>query len=623
MIAVLFLASAATAEPELVVTAAREPISLDATGSAVTVIETDTLQALDLPQLVDALRLSPGLAIARSGPVGTQTQVRLRGAESNHALVFVDGIPVSDPASSGDFRWETLSSAGVERVEVLRGPQSALWGSEAVGGVVSVVTREPTSGAALFGDAETGSFGTVAASGGVNLGSDTAGAVLQSSWFDTDGIDSIASGPRELDGFESFALSFKGAAHPATGGALGLVARYSSALSEFDGTDPVTFRRADTLDATRIRSLALRGFGRAEALGGRWMHELSGTYLATDNINRNAGDFLNRTDAETFGAAYQSSIAFTAGTVEQRLTAAAEYREQHFRARDRAFFGLTNQNQTRERLGLVLDYGAMAGPVSVGASLRRDENDSFADTTTWRVSGRYTLTPAWSLHASAGTGVADPTFTEQFGFFPGSFVGNPDLRPERSTGWDAGISYGGNGFNADVTVFSADLRHELLTTFDPATFLSGAANASGESRRRGIETSLEARPEPWLRLLGSYTYLDSREGQVAGAVRVREVRRPRHAGNLAAIAAVGRGEVAFSANYVGPRRDSDFDSFPARDVTLGDYVLASLSGRVPIGKSLDLTGRIENLFDARYEDVFGYRTQGLSAYAGVRFRWGG
>src|SRR3546814_5396979 len=90
----------------------------------------------------------------------------------------------------------------------------------------------------------------------------------------------------------------------------------------------------------------------------------------------------------------------------------------------------------------------MAGPVSVGASLRRDENDSFSDTTTWRVSGRYTLTPAWSLHASAGTGVADPTFTEQFGFFPGSFVGNPDLRPERSTGWDAGISYGGNGFNA-------------------------------------------------------------------------------------------------------------------------------------------------------------------------------
>src|SRR3546814_3924089 len=102
-------------------------------------------------------------------------------------------------------------------------------------------------------------------------------------------------------------------------------------------------------------------------------------------------------------------------------------------------------------------------------------------------------------------------YTTLFRSFPGSFVGNPDLRPERSTGWDAGISYGGNGFNADVTVFSADLRHEILTTFDPATFLSGVANASGESRRRGIETSLEARPEPWLRLLGSYTFLRSEE----------------------------------------------------------------------------------------------------------------
>lgn len=148
----IFLAAAAAIiDPTIVVTAAREPVRSDLSGTTITVLDRETIEAVGLPQVSDLLRLSPGVSVSQSGPLGSQTQVRLRGAESNHTLVFIDGIEVNDPAASGDFRFETLLSDGIERVEILRGPQSALWGSEAIGGVVSVTTREPGTGAPIFG----------------------------------------------------------------------------------------------------------------------------------------------------------------------------------------------------------------------------------------------------------------------------------------------------------------------------------------------------------------------------------------------------------------------------------------------------------------------------------------
>lgn len=620
---ILFLSAAAvSADPELIVTAARETIDADLTGSAVMVIDAP-IRTLALPQLVDVLRLSPGVSISRTGPTGSQTQVRIRGAESNHTLVFIDGIEANDPASSGDFRWETLGSDGIERVEVLRGPQSALWGSEAIGGVVAVTSRKPISGTKVFGSAEAGSFDTRRAAAGFNLGSEKAGIVVQSSGFDTSGIDAIADGPAERDGFETFAASVKASIRPSDAGEFGIVARHSSSLSAFDGFDSTTFQRADTDDATRIRSTALRGHARLATFGGGWRHEVFGTYLATDNINRNAGDFLNRSEARTFRTGYQTGVDLRTGIALHRLTAAAEYRIQRFRADDEGFLGGTRQRVSRERSSAVIDYGLNAGPLSLGVSLRHDDNDSFADTTTWRTTGRLALNGEWSLRASAGEGVADPTFTEQFGFFPGSFVGNPDLKPERSFGWDAAIVYAHTGFSADIGWFQTDLEDEIVSVFDPSTFLSGVANANGRSKRRGIEASFDSQPARWLHVGGNYTWLDADEAPVAGSARIREVRRARHSGTLTASFDIDAANVSFTASYVGKRRDIDFDAFPARDVSLGDYVLASLGGRLPISDRLELTGRIENLFDSRYEDVFGYQTQGISAFGGIRVLWGG
>ena len=254
--------------------------------------------------------------------------------------------------------------------------------------------------------------------------------------------------------------------------------------------------------------------------------------------------------------------------------------------------------------------------------MRHDDNDEFADATTYRLAAAYQIGSGFAVRASAAEGFAAPTFTEQFGFFPGSFAGDPDLEPESSFGWDAGLDWTRGPARLSVTYFRADLEDEIVSTFDPATFLSGVANADDESRREGVEIEGGSRFGPLL-LRGSYTWLDADELGEAGGLPVREIRRAEHSASLAAAVQLPAAELALTANYVGERRDIDFGSFPQRDVTLDDYVLATLSAEVPLTDRIGLTGRVENLLDEDYQDVFGFETQGIGAHAGVRLQWGG
>jgi vitamin B12 transporter len=167
------------------------------------------------------------------------------------------------------------------------------------------------------------------------------------------------------------------------------------------------------------------------------------------------------------------------------------------------------------------------------------------------------------LHGSYGEGIAQPTFYDLFGFFPGSFVGNPALTPEHSRGWEAGIAWNDARFSVGATYFSARLRDEIVDVFDPATFLSSTENATGKSRREGLEVSAGFRAGDWLNLALNYTWLDADEQRIAGALLVREVRRSRHGANLIAHGAAGRFRWGASLAYVGDRRDTDFDLFPA------------------------------------------------------------
>ncbi len=620
LLSLLSAAEAAAASPDpaaIVVTASREPVTADATPASTTVLDDETLDALALPVAADLLRLTPGAAVAQSGPRGSQTQLRLRGAEANHTLLFVDGIRFNDPAAGNEARFELLTADALTRLEVVRGPQSALWGSEAIGGVIAAAIADPLeeSGGALL--AEYGSHdsarlaGRFAARGG-RFGVSGSGAFLRS-----DGIDSFGGGG-ERDGFENRHGSLKAAFAPREGIELGLVGHWLEGESEFDGYDPVTFRRADTLDNTDNRLRAVRGW--AEASLGGWALQADASYLDSANRNRLGTSPLNRTAGERLTAGAQASRRFGG----QRITAAVEHQAEDFRARDQVYFGGTDQDRSRSLTALVGEWQADWSPIfSTALALRHDSFSAFADATTVRASALLRPADGLRLHASYGEGIAQPTFYDLYGFFPGSFAGNPALKPEHSTGWEAGLRWDGGRIGAGATYFSSRLKDEIVDTFDPGTFTSSTANASGTSRRRGVELDASWRPSDAVMLAANYSWVDSDQRQVAGAALVREVRRPRHSANLLATGTHGRLGWGASAAWVGARRDTDFDSFPARSVRLDDYLLASLRIAYEVRRGLEAFVRAENAFDADYQDAFGYATAGRNVHAGLRVRFGG
>jgi vitamin B12 transporter len=602
--------------PDIVVTAAREPVAIDRAAASASLFNQDLVDDLSLPAAADLLRLVPGVSVASTGPRGSQTQVRIRGAEANHSLIFLDGIRFNDPAAGNEARFELLTADSLARLEIVRGPQSALWGSEALGGVIAAETADPFAGGGFEGIAEYGSQDSARLSGRYAVQTGSVGITAAAGWLRSDGIDSFGRGG-ERDGFDNRAASLKVELRPAQGIRLGLVGHYIEGESDFDGFDPLTFQRADTLDNTANRIAAARAWAAGD--WGGWSARAEASYLDSANRNFLADAPVNSTfgDRLTLGA----QVARRFGG--HQLIAAVDHQAEDFRARDAAYFGGTDQDRGRSLIALVGEWRAeWSEAILTDLAVRHDDFSTFRDATTFRAALVVRPTPGLSLRASYGEGIAQPTFFDLFGFFPGSFAGNPDLRPEHSRGWEAGIAWQSGRFELGATYFRARLRDEIVDVFDPVTFRSSAANATGTSRREGIELSAGYRHAEWLNLSVNYTWLDADEQRVAGAALVREVRRPRSSANLVAHGSTAAFRWGAALAYVGARRDTDFDLFPAATVRLDDYVLASLNLGYRVLPELELFARAENAFDAHYQDVVGYNTSGRTVHAGIRVAFG-
>ena len=604
----LYLVAAAVSET-IVVTGAREPLALAQAPLSATVLE-EEIAALALPHAADLLRLTPGLSVSVSGTRGTQTQVRIRGGEANHSLLFVDGIRFNDPAAGNEARFELLAVDRMGRIEIVRGPQSALWGSEALGGVIAVETADPFGESGFEGVAETGGQDSARLSGGFVAGTGDVGIAASAGWLGSGGVDSFGGGER--DGFDNRSATLKLEARPSDALRFGLTGHWIEARSDYDGFDPLTFRRANTLDETANRIAALRGWASAERHG--WSVRGGISYLDSANRNRLGETPLNATFGDRLTLDGQVSRRFGV----HRFTVALERQSEHFQARDTAFGGATDQDRSRSLTAFAGEWRAeWSEALLTDLALRHDDFSAFADATTLRASLLVRPGGGWTLHGAFGEGIAQPTFFDLHGFFPGSFVGNPDLRPERSRGWEAGAAWRSERFTFGAVLFRARLRDEIVDIF---TFPSTTDNASGTSRRSGAELSAAYRRSDQLSLAASYTYLNAGEQRTAGGAPVRESRRPRHSFSLIAHGAAGRLRWGASLAYVGKRRDSDFDSFTV--VTLDDYVLASANVAYRLMPRLEAYVRSENLFGARYQDVVGYTVPGRTIHAGLRLRLG-
>ena len=615
----------ATLVPEVVVTASRVTLPAARVGSAVTVIDRERIEASGASVVSDLLRQVPGLAVNRSGPPGSPTQVRLRGAEGNHVLVLIDGVEANDPAFSSEFDFAHLLTADIERIEILRGPQSALWGSDAVGGVINIITRSGRGPAQFTLGAEGGSFDTLQGSASVRGAAGAGHYALSASRYRTDGVSVAASGSED-DGYDNTTLSFKGGVVLGAGATVDLSARYVDATSELDAAEfddpasPDFGLPVDTDTETDVQQFQGRLQGSLTLLDGFWEQTVAVALNDSDNAFFSDGRLTNSSEGRRLKHEYQSSLRWEIGRTEHTLVLAAERERESFAQRGATADAPRNQNQTTTTDGVIGEYRlALDERWFLGTALRHDDNERFDDATTYRLTAARDLDGGTRFHASLGKGVKNPSFTELFGFFPDTFAGNPQLRPETSRGWDIGVEQTllDGRLTFDLTWFQADLDDEIIPVFDPETFISSVANATGTSERRGLEFALEARLRDDLDLRAHYTYTDSEE---AGGET--EVRRPEHLASLELDWRISdRAGLNLAVTHTGEQEDFDFRSFPTDRVTLDDYTVVDLNARYRLSERFTLNARVENLLDEDYQDVFGFETPGIGAYVGVQGRF--
>ena len=602
-------------------------------GTSSTVLTADDLASNQVRAPADALRGLPGVTVGRTGGFGGLGQVRIRGAEGRHTTVLIDGIEANNPAD-GEFDFSNLLAGDeIERIEVLRGPQSGLYGSGAMGGVINVVTKSGRGPLTLTGRAEYGAFNTRDVGATLSAGNTRAWGLLGVQTRRTDGFN-IARAGSERDGAQTTSSIAKAGFSPIEGLSFEGVLRHTSKRGDRDEEDfqtpGVLLRQVDA--PSRFSSDFWVGAleGKLALLGGAWVQSVRAERrsIVNDDLSINPAfpDFPNydryRANAETLR--YTSTLRLdTPGLPQVRhfVTGMLE-------AKREGFVQYTSDNLDRERsfrsyVGEV--RGEYWNSLFLSGSYRQDDSDRFGEFATWRATASLKLpgTPV-RLHSSYGTGVKFPSLFEQYGRVPLFFSPNPNLRPETSKGWDAGVelSFLGGRAVVDATRFETEFRDKIR--FVNSVFPGTSVNDPGTSLREGYEFSGRVVPLPGLTLSASYTLLDARDPQ-----GIQEIRRPRHSGRIeASYTFLGeRARIGVSAIYNGTMRDEAlraadpfiFPLTPER-VNLKEYWLVAATASYKLTPQMEIYGRVENLLDQRYEEIYGFGTPGLAAYGGLRIR---
>ncbi len=619
--------AAATGEGEAESTGTIAGVPLDEVGSAVSVVTDKSLRDQQIRHASDALQSLPGVSVSGQGTPNNLTVVRIRGAESNHTLVLIDGVEVNSASTDGFFDFSSLDADEIQQIEVLRGPQSGLYGNGAIGGVVNIITKAGKGPLTIRARGEGGAFGTRDGALQLSGGNDDLYGSVTLQGRSTDGFNISTTG-NEDDGGRLSTFAFRGGVALANNlkldGTLRMSTNHADRDAGFGGIVNGFSVPADDNSFLINRLWVGRLAATLDTLDGHWTHKLEVSGSETDSQDDDvsaAGTVLTHNVGDTTKFGYTSTYRLETPDmpgVRHYFTGLVERERQRFEQPTDP----TAPDRERHTTGFVGEVrGEYFDKLFLTASVRRDDNDFVEDFTTWRTAASLKVpqTP-FRLHSSVGTGVKYPSLSEQFGSFFG-FTPNPDLVPEEAFGWDAGLEttiLTGRA-SLDVTYFDTDLSNEIDFR-STAAGLFEPFNHTGKSTRSGIEVAARYLVGGGLTLGASYTYLDSKDNSGR-----EEVRRPPHSGRIDANYAFdgGRANLNVAAIYNGTMLDTAFNfTDPTLDrVQLDDYWLINIAASYELRPGVELYGRLENALDQDYQQVFGYETAGIAAYAGLRFTY--
>lgn len=583
----------ATSVDEVIVTATRLPTTpVDAPG--VHVVTADEIERTGALFAADVLVTVPGVSLYSEGAFGGQTSVRLRGATADKTLVLVDGVPLNDPsAPSGAYDFSSLSLAEVDRIEVLTGPQSSLWGSSAIGGVVSITTRELDG---VSAELEGGSFDTLRGRIAVGTADDDRALSAFVSGLRTDGISKAdeADGNPEEDGFETWTAG--AAARQRLGERVEVDGRvrYSESEIDLDGYPAPFYLLGDTADRSESRTWS--GFGRVRIEGpAEVTHALS---VSLYDVERQSfGDFTDRYTADRQVWRYVAERDLPG----ERFGFAGGVEHEEVR-------GDTSSDEAELSTTSVFAVGRFRPSERLTASLglRHDAPDDFDGETTFRASLVGDLGGGFRAGGSYGTGFKTPTVSQILCDF--CFAPPMALTPETAEGFDVSLGWrsADRRFEASATAFRLDVEDQIA-------YVGGRYENISRTTADGIELEARAGFGGGFSLKAAYTYTDAADRSTG----LRLLRVPEHSGSATLFWAGDRFSGALTMRGESEQTDVDGFGTGVRD----GFVTADVAAAWQVTEQIELTARVENLFDERYQEVLGYGEPGLSGYLGVRLRY--
>lgn len=574
--------------PRVVVSATRTPIEQEQVGSSLSIVTADDVSRHQLRSASEAIQATPGVSFNQSGGPGQPSSLYIRGSRSEHVKIYIDGIPVNDPTvTAGQADMTHLTCDNIEQIEILRGPQSTLYGSDAIGGVINIRTQKGSGSPSHFIDMEAGSFNTVRTAAGSAGGNELADYSVSISRTETDGFSTL-NGSSEDDGYKNTTVHARLGINPLQNAGLNVTVRHVDTEGDYDdtfGVVPAADRSRYDTDETYARAE-----GHLDLFDSVWKQK-AGVSLRTIDRDYSWGGY----EGKILGADWQNDLLISEISL---LTAGLEWEQENYKDS----FG---DKYNDESIGLFLqDQLFLTENLTATVGARHDDHQRAGSSDTYRITASYRIEPTGTrLKASLGTGFRAPSLYQ---LYAGFGTGNPSLEPEKTRGWDAGFEQTliEDKLIAGSTYFQNNTKNSIAYDYTLWTYVQSA-----DVDTQGIETFFDWMPTDSVTVHVNHTWLDVDDHDPA---RYAELLKPEHEINARVdLQATDKLNIFLRGSFAGKRDDSSGS-------TLDDYFTIDTGAGYQLTTNVLLYARIENITDEDYELVAGYGTAGISAYAGAK-----